>query len=864
MTNARAITNRFATRPRRAWSIAVATVIISLAAMSGLWLSFDSGGGAVQAQTACETGGAAPDGGGLARDCSTLLGLKSQLAGTATLNWSADLAMASWDGIRVGGFPKRVTRLHLHAKELTGTVPAALSQLDELQHLNLGRNQLTGSIPGELGMLSELTNLALGQNKLTGTIPAEIAKMAKLGSLYLRQNQLSGGLPEGLGTSDALWLVSVERNGLTGPLPASLSGLSVLWVSGNKWSCAPPALLKVRNNDLAGLSLPECAEATPTPTATATGTATPTATPGPLPAVTISAARATVSEGQSARFTVTRTGATGSALTVALRVSETGTMLTSTPPASVTIPAGAESAALDIPTENDSRDELDSVVTATVTAGANYTAGSPASATVTVEDNDPAALPEVTIAAVSVSVSEGQRARFTVTRTGAKTSALTVAVSVSETGSTFSGTPPASVTIPAGAESAALDMPTQDDTVDEPDSVVTATVKAGEGYSPGSPASTAVTVRDNDAPPPTSLRYDTYDTTGAVMKAGSYAFLAATASASDASRDGTAAGDESAASFAVVTTYEDLRRNATMLKINRADATGTLRDVYYGTVKAGHLIEWRKGGDCFVRYRVTSVSPASGDSRQFTVRPETYVFQGCRSGSLSAASDSLSSASAFMATFAAAKELPLAHLGGTRLPSSYAVVHGVWELYAGTAVAHETDVLVPEGSPAHIPPEFANTGTITSVTDARKFPYWREPTLPSGWQFHRLYVGGGGDLPPGYEAHFTNAAGHMALEIRGEHVVGWPLPWEATWMTNVGKRIVRELRIVANRPAVVMYSPDGPQQAKMLSARVDVYDATTETVYIVRGADASMLGGEAALERVLVIARSLFEATNPQ
>ena len=161
----------------------MATVIISLAAMSGLWLSFDSGGGAVQAQTACETGGAAPDGGGLARDCSTLLGLKSQLAGTATLNWSADLAMASWDGIRVGGFPKRVTRLHLHAKELTGTVPAALSQLDELQHLNLERNQLTGSIPGELGMLSELTNLALGQNKLTGAIPAEIAKMAKLGSL---------------------------------------------------------------------------------------------------------------------------------------------------------------------------------------------------------------------------------------------------------------------------------------------------------------------------------------------------------------------------------------------------------------------------------------------------------------------------------------------------------------------------------------------------------------------------------------------------------------------------------------------------------------------------------------------------------
>ncbi len=266
MTNARAIAHWYSNQPRRSWSLAAASLVISLAVVGGLWLSFDGGGGAVQAQTACETGGAAPEGGGLARDCSTLLGLKSQLAGTATLNWSADLAIASWDGVRVAGFPKRVTRLHLHAKGLTGTIPAALSQLDELQHLNLERNQLTGSIPGELGMLSKLTNLALGQNKLTGTIPAELATMAKLGSLYLRSNQLSGSLPEGLGTSDALWLVSVERNRLTGALPTSLSGLSVLWVTGNEWSCAPAALLKVQNNDLAGLDLPECAKATPTPT----------------------------------------------------------------------------------------------------------------------------------------------------------------------------------------------------------------------------------------------------------------------------------------------------------------------------------------------------------------------------------------------------------------------------------------------------------------------------------------------------------------------------------------------------------------------------------------------------------------------
>ncbi len=311
MTETGAMTARFAIGPWRSPTIAAATVIIALAVVSGFWLNVGSGGGAVQAQTACETGGAAPDGGALARDCSTLLVLKPQLAGTATLNWSADLAITSWEGIRLGGFPKRVTRLHLHAKGLTGSIPAALAQLDELQHLNLERNQLTGSIPGELGRLGELTNLALGQNKLTGTIPAEIAKMPKLGSLYLRSNQLSGGLPEGLGTSGALWLVSVDHNSLTGALPASLSGLSVLWVSGNKWSCAPSALLTVRNNDLAGLSLPVCAEATPTPTPSPTATATPATYTLTLTGGGLSAEPAGPTYAAGTAVTVTATAATG-------------------------------------------------------------------------------------------------------------------------------------------------------------------------------------------------------------------------------------------------------------------------------------------------------------------------------------------------------------------------------------------------------------------------------------------------------------------------------------------------------------------------------------------------------------------------
>ena len=54
--------------------------------------------------TAGANPGANPE---LVADCKKLLGLQSALAGEAALNWSADLAMGDWDGLRLGGAPHR-------------------------------------------------------------------------------------------------------------------------------------------------------------------------------------------------------------------------------------------------------------------------------------------------------------------------------------------------------------------------------------------------------------------------------------------------------------------------------------------------------------------------------------------------------------------------------------------------------------------------------------------------------------------------------------------------------------------------------------------------------------------------------------
>ena len=97
---------------------------------------------------------------GLVSDCSALLRAKDALRGSASLNWSSGLAIASWDGVTVGSDPKRVRRIKLLNKGLSGTLPAQLGDLGGLLYLNLGGNRLTGGIPEELGNLTSLSSPA--------------------------------------------------------------------------------------------------------------------------------------------------------------------------------------------------------------------------------------------------------------------------------------------------------------------------------------------------------------------------------------------------------------------------------------------------------------------------------------------------------------------------------------------------------------------------------------------------------------------------------------------------------------------------------------------------------------------------------
>ena len=232
------------------------------------------------------------------------------------------------------------------------------------------------------------------------------------------------------------------------------------------------------------------------------------------PEVTIGAAQDGVTEGEAVSFTVTAMPAPAADLVVSVTVTETGDTLGASVPQQVTIAAGQTTATLQVTTNDDTADESNSTVTATVTAGTGYTVGSPDSAEVTVADDDGAStpgptlppatpdLPHVTITAVASSVTEGQPATFTVRANPAPAMDLMVSVTVTETGTTLAASLPDNVTVAAGQTTATLQVTTVDDTADESDSTVTARVASGTGYTVGSRSSARVTVADNDEPAP--------------------------------------------------------------------------------------------------------------------------------------------------------------------------------------------------------------------------------------------------------------------------------------------------------------------------------------------------------------------------
>ena len=224
-----------------------------------------------------------------------------------------------------------------------------------------------------------------------------------------------------------------------------------------------------------------------------------------LPLVGIRVLDADSSEaGDSATFVVSRTGPTGSPLTV--NFTRSGTAINGTDYSdigtSVIIAAGQSSANIAIAPIQDTAIEGDEDVIITLSASGTYLLDfSAQSASAFIVDDD---VPTLTIYATDATASESGQdpATFVITRTGDTSAPLTVNYALA--GSAHHGVDYAMLlgvlTIPAGSSAGSITIVPIDDDVGEPSQTISVQIRGGTGYAVGNPANAITSILDNDVP----------------------------------------------------------------------------------------------------------------------------------------------------------------------------------------------------------------------------------------------------------------------------------------------------------------------------------------------------------------------------
>uniref|UniRef100_UPI002B262E67 hypothetical protein n=1 Tax=Candidatus Poriferisodalis multihospitum TaxID=2983191 RepID=UPI002B262E67 len=179
---------------------------------------------------------------------------------------------------------------------------------------------------------------------------------------------------------------------------------------------------------------------------------------------------------------------------------------------------------------------------AAVNAGSGYTvstAQAAAAVAVTDDDDPPVVVPVVSVTAGS-GVTEGGTATFTLSASPAPAAGIDVTVTITAAGDHGATTGSRTVTVPASG-SVTVTVATSDDTTDEADGTVTATVEAGSGYTVSATqgAATVAVADDDDQPPVEQDQPDGADQAPLVACAARPTLLISspTASRSDATVD---------------------------------------------------------------------------------------------------------------------------------------------------------------------------------------------------------------------------------------------------------------------------------------------------------------------------------------
>ena len=648
----------------------------------------------------------------LVADCEALLTAKDQLRGAATLNWSADLALASWTGVAV-----------------SGSLPAALGSLWKLEVLYLDDNRLSGAIPHWLDDLP-LTALTLsGNSGWTGCLPAELtgfddddlSELSLSRCAALARRALTVRLDSPARGGEILPRVGIHRyrHGARVLLRArpSFDRRIDSW-SGACSGDAETCVVTMDADKSVGVSF-EALTYSVTVSATAGGTVAPTGTTSYTEPTTVTLKAswndATHSfsgwSGDCLGTTSTCELLVDNDLTVTATFAELPADRCATPTASDCIRA----VFLGAP------DDYDQV----------------------------ADIPDDRL------IARGDDGRYTINR-GRQITVVTAAPLPSGWTRFYLqrhplGDPPpvaqeqiirpigTTFTFTANDEDRAPTLLSYRLTAARPLPIQRPGIKPELG---------ADVVATSFQVAGSTLRYGRYDPNGAVTAPGSFAFLEDTDDSSTA-----------------VTTYEGLRDGSTAaLLIHQSDGFGARQTELYDAVAVDDLFEWHQADDCFVRYRVTEVrpDPAGSEPRKLlAIEWMTYAFTGC-SGAI-AADDEV--------WFHWGE---LADLGGAGLTAS--IVHGPFQIvpegWSG-AVQSATHVDVPHQSASLQTSNLVEARSMAFWRDPQLPAGWSlavassgDPLLDPVYGYCAVWAN-----DRGYRA--VEICGQYLVEYRGERNASW-------------------------------------------------------------------------------------------
>ncbi|MCY3886631.1 MAG: hypothetical protein OXG19_02865 [Chloroflexi bacterium] len=294
-------------------------------------------------------------------------------------------------------------------------------------------------------------------------------------------------------------------------------------------------------------------------------------------------------------------------------------------------------------------------------------------------------------------------------------------------------------------------------------------------------------------------------------------------------------------------THERMRTDATRILFNPIDAEGVNQTDHLATLDAGDMIEWHQGDDCFVRYRVIRQSYVHSEVRRVGdvtvyVDPMSYAFTGCSGFIIKDRPVSI-------------RLGPLPDLGGEAL--RVPIRHGPFQIVpAGWTGPTEPEIerpVIEKEKRVFGPDDYAH-----DTEEARRFRYWRDPTIPTGFTLETAFSGPQG-TGPGYVALYASTGAGTGrtdyITITAQPLSRDGALQEAAWRRPDGSVGVAETRVLAGRPAQVTYSPLGPGHRPDFPVTVSVYHPLSQAVYVIQGTAPFMQG--ANIDAALAIAESL-------